>query len=50
MGTGFTPAAIKLEAENPCYICIIGGPGSGKTTQSRFMNYLILFIYLLDKF
>lgn len=46
MGTGFTPAAIKLEAENPCYICIIGGPGSGKTTQSRFIYELFDFVHL----
>ena len=46
MGTGFTPAAIKLEAENPYYICIIGGPGSGKTTQSRFIYELFDFVHL----
>ena len=46
MGTGFTPAAIKLESENPCYICVIGGPGSGKTTQSRFIYELFDFVHL----
>ena len=46
MGTGFTPAAIKLEAENPCYICVIGGPGSGKTTQSRFIYELFDFVHI----
>jgi len=46
MGTGFTPAAIKLESENPCYICVIGGPGSGKTTQSRFIYELFDFVHI----
>ena len=46
MGTGFTPTAIKLESENPCYICVIGGPGSGKTTQSRFIYELFDFVHI----
>ena len=40
------PAAIKLEAEKPCYICIIGGPGSGKTTQSRYIYELFDFVHI----
>ena len=36
----------KLEAEKPCYICIIGGPGSGKTTQSRFIYELFDFVHI----
>ena len=37
---------IKLNAEKPCYICIIGGPGSGKTTQSRFIYELFDFVHI----
>ena len=37
---------IRLEAEKPCYICIIGGPGSGKTTQSRYIHELFDFAHL----
>ena len=40
------PSAIKLEAEKPCYICIIGGPGSGKTTQSRYIYELFDFVHI----
>ena len=36
----------KLEAEKPCYICIIGGPGSGKTTQSKFIYELFDFVHI----
>ena len=48
MGFGFSlsNAAMKLEAEKPCYICIIGGPGSGKTTQSRFIYELFDFHHI----
>jgi len=46
MGTSFSKATVKLEAEKPCYICIIGGPGSGKTTQSRFIYELFDFVHL----
>ena len=48
MGFGFSlsKAAMKLEAEKPCYICIIGGPGSGKTTQSRFIYELFDFHHI----
>ena len=46
MGTSFSKATVKLEAEKPCYICIIGGPGSGKTTQSRFIYELFDFHHI----
>ena len=46
MGTSFSKATVKLEAEKPCYICIIGGPGSGKTTQSRFIYELFDFVHI----
>ena len=48
MGFGFSlsNASMKLEAEKPCYICIIGGPGSGKTTQSRFIYELFDFHHI----
>ena len=36
----------KLEAEKPCYICIIGGPGSGKTTQSRYICEIFAYEYI----
>ena len=36
----------RLEAEKPCYICVIGGPGSGKTTQSRFIYELFDFAHI----
>ena len=37
---------VTVEAEKPCYIFIIGGPGSGKTTQSRFIFELFDFVHL----
>ena len=43
MGVSISNAAIHLEAEKPCYICIIGGPGCGKTTQSKFIHELFDF-------
>ena len=46
MGVSIGPASIKLEAEKPCYICIIGGPGSGKTTQSRYIYELFDFVHI----
>ena len=46
MGASLGNAAIHLEAEKPCYICIIGGPGSGKTTQSRYIHELFDFAHL----
>lgn len=46
MGFSISNPAIKLEAEKPCYICIIGGPGSGKTTQSRFIYELFDFVHI----
>ena len=46
MGFSFGKAAVRLEAEKPCYICIIGGPGSGKTTQSRYIHELFDFAHL----
>ena len=45
MGGGFNRVT-RLEAEKPCYICIIGGPGSGKTTQSRFIYELFDFAHI----
>ena len=46
MGFSFGKAAVRLEAEKPCYICIIGGPGSGKTTQSRYIYELFDFVHI----
>jgi len=46
MGFSLGKAAVRLEAEKPCYICIIGGPGSGKTTQSRYIHELFDFAHL----
>ena len=46
MGFVFGKAAVRLEAEKPCYICVIGGPGSGKTTQSRYIYELFDFAHL----
>ena len=46
MGFSLGQAAVNLEAEKPCYICIIGGPGSGKTTQSRYIHELFDFANL----
>jgi UMP-CMP kinase len=46
MGFSLGQAAVNLEAEKPCYICIIGGPGSGKTTQSRYIHELFDFAHL----
>ena len=46
MGLSIGNSAMKLDAEKPCYICIIGGPGSGKTTQSRFIHELFDFVHL----
>ena len=46
MGLVFGKAAVRLEAEKPCYICVIGGPGSGKTTQSRYIYELFDFAHL----
>ena len=46
MGVSLGKAAIHLDAEKPCYICIIGGPGSGKTTQSRYIHELFDFAHL----
>ena len=46
MGFVFGKAAVRLEAEQPCYICVIGGPGSGKTTQSRYIYELFDFAHL----
>ena len=46
MGLSISNPTIKLEAEKPCYICIIGGPGSGKTTQSRFIYELFDFVHI----
>ena len=46
MGISFGNAAVHLEAEKPCYICIIGGPGSGKTTQSRYIHELFDFSHI----
>jgi ABC-type oligopeptide transport system ATPase subunit len=46
MGYVFGKASVRLEAEKPCYICVIGGPGSGKTTQSRFIYELFDFAHL----
>ena len=46
MGVSLGNAHIRLEAEKPCYICIIGGPGSGKTTQSRYIHELFDFSHL----
>ena len=46
MGITLGKAAIRLEAEKPCYISIIGGPGSGKTTQSRYIHELFDFAHL----
>ena len=46
MGFSLGQAAVNLEAEEPCYICIIGGPGSGKTTQSRYIHELFDFAHL----
>ena len=45
MGFGINRVT-RLEAEKPCYICIIGGPGSGKTTQSRFIYELFDFAHI----
>ena len=46
MGFSLGQAAVNLEAEKTCYICIIGGPGSGKTTQSRYIHELFDFAHL----
>ena len=46
MGFVFGKAAVRLEAEKPCYICVIGGPGSGKTTQCRYIYELFDFAHL----
>ena len=46
MGVSLGNAAVHLEAEKPCFICIIGGPGSGKTTQSRYIHELFDFAHL----
>ena len=46
MGITLGKAAIRLEAEKPCYISIIGGPGSGKTTQSKYIHELFDFSHL----
>ena len=46
MGGSIANPTIRLEAEKPCYICIIGGPGSGKTTQSRYIHELFDFAHL----
>ena len=46
MGLVFGKSAVRLEAERPCYICVIGGPGSGKTTQSRYIYELFDFAHL----
>ena len=46
MGFVIGNAAVRLEAEKPCYICVIGGPGSGKTTQSRYIYELFDFAHL----
>ena len=46
MGVSIGPASIKLEVEKPCYICIIGGQGSGKTTQSRYIYELFDFVHI----
>ena len=46
MGFSLGQAAVNLDAEKPCYICIIGGPGSGKTTQSRYIHELFDFAHL----
>ena len=46
MGVSLGKAHVSLEAEKPCYICIIGGPGCGKTTQSRFIHELFDFAHL----
>ena len=46
MGFIFDKATVRLEAEKPCYICVIGGPGSGKTTQSRYIYELFDFAHL----
>ena len=46
MGFVFGKAAVRLEAEKPCYICVIGGPGSGKTTQSRYIYELFDFAHI----
>ena len=37
---------VRVEAEKPCYIFVIGGPGCGKTTQSRFIYELFDFVHL----
>ena len=42
----FGKRLIKVDAERPCYISVIGGPGSGKTTQSRFIYELFDFVHL----
>ena len=46
MGGSIANPTVRLEAEKPCYICIIGGPGSGKTTQSRYIHELFDFAHL----
>ena len=38
--------AIKPNSEKPCYICVIGGPGSGKTTQSGYICDTFLYEYI----
>ena len=42
----FGKRLMKVDAERPCYIFVIGGPGSGKTTQSRFIYELFDFVHL----
>ena len=37
---------MQIDAEKPCYIFVIGGPGCGKTTQSRFIYELFDFAHL----
>ena len=46
MGGSIANPTVRLEADKPCYICIIGGPGSGKTTQSRYIHELFDFAHL----
>ena len=42
----FGKRLVRVEAEKPCYIFVIGGPGSGKTTQSRFIFELFDFVHI----
>ena len=46
MGCSFPWTSKKLKAEMPCYICVIGGPGSGKTTQSKYILQLVGYEYI----